>query len=252
MSFAAARQEQQAEKLGPCAVRGEPVNIRMSKIRILVVDDHAVLRAGLALLINSQPDMEVIAEAATVHEAVLRAREVDPDVVLLDLTLPDGSGLQALPDIHRDCPRARVLVLTMHDEPSYLMSALAAGATGYLVKSAEPAALRAAIQSVHRGRSYIDIPLSDGNLKALLAQRDVPARPSSPGNPAHLSRREMQILQLLALGHTYREIAQQLQLSARSVETYRARLSEKLGIRSRAGLVRHALLIGLLDEMSPV
>ena len=222
----------------------------MSKIRILVVDDHAVLRAGLALLINSQPDMEVVAEAATVQEAVLRAREADPDVVLLDLTLPDGSGLQALPDIHRDCPRARVLVLTMHDEPSYLMSALAAGATGYLVKSAEPAALRAAIQAVHRGRSYIDIPLSDGNLKDLLAQRDVPARPS-PGNPAPLSRREMQILQLLALGHTYREIGQQLQLSARSVETYRARLSEKLGIRTRAGLVRHALLIGLLDEMNP-
>jgi two-component system, NarL family, response regulator NreC len=219
----------------------------VSKIRVLIADDHVLLRAGLALLINAQPDMEVAAEAGTVAEAVEKTAEYTPDVLLLDLTFPDGSGLKALEEIRRCSPAVRVLVLTVHDEPSYLMSALAAGATGYLVKSADPAELRAAIRAVSKGRSYIDVPMRGGGLEALLSQRS-PAAPVEAGVPVRLSRRELQILRLLALGHTYREIASQLQVSERSVETYRARLAEKLGIRSRAGLVRHALMIGLLDE----
>jgi two-component system response regulator NreC len=219
----------------------------VSKIRVLVADDHALLRAGVALLINSQLDMEVVAEAATVAETMERTAAVAPDVLLLDLSFPDGSGLKALEEIRRSCPAVRVLVLTMHDEPSYLMSALAAGATGYLVKSADPAGLRAAVRAVSKGRSYIDVPVRGGGLEALLSHRN-DAAPAEIGAPVRLSRRELQILKLLALGHTYREIAAQLQVSPRSVETYRARLAEKLGIRSRAGLVRHALLIGLLDE----
>jgi two-component system response regulator NreC len=220
----------------------------VSKIRILLVDDHALVRAAVSLWIKSQPDMEVAGEAGTAAEGVQRARETDPDVVLLDLTLPDANGLKVLQEIREDCPGARVLILTMHDEVSYLLAALAAGAAGYLVKSAEMSELRTAIQAVHRGRSSIGIPIQEGGLDALIAQR-APS-PVEAGAPVRLSCRETQILKLLSLGHTYREIAEELHLSERSVETYRSRLSEKLGIRSRAGLVRYALMTGLLDEKS--
>lgn len=219
------------------------------RIRVFLADDHAILRAGVASLLNTQPDIEVVGEAGSVSELVDKVRQAQPDVVVLDLSMPVGGGLRAIEEIQRSGLRTRFIALTMHDDATYLRSALAAGVSGYLIKSAEFSALGAAIRAVSRGRSYIDVSLRSGELADLIADRqDRPSAAAKPGGYAALSQREQQILKLLALGHTYREIATTLHLSEKSVETYRARLTGKLGIRSRAGLVRYALLTGLLDE----
>jgi two-component system, NarL family, response regulator NreC len=220
----------------------------MSKIRVFLADDHAIFRAGVASLLNAQPDIEVVGEAGSVDELLEKIPHVKPDVVLLDLSMPVGGGLRAVEGVQRSGLPVRFIALTMHDDPAYLRSALAAGVSGYLIKSAEVAELGAAIRAVQRGRSYIDVSLLQGGLANLVgkaqATSSAPAVPKGPG----LSQRERQILKLLALGHTYRETAAKLNLSEKSVETYRARMTEKLGINSRAGLVRYALLTGLLDE----
>jgi two-component system, NarL family, response regulator NreC len=215
----------------------------LKRIRVLIADDHPILRSGIASLLSSQPDMEIAGEAGSVPEVLNRAIQLRPDVVVLDLSMPGGGGLKALPEIRRECPDARVVVLTIHDDQPYLLSALAAGASGYLLKSADFGELRSAIRAVHGGRTYISVPVGPGPEKAA-AQK--------PANAAivakELSQRERQILRLLALGHTYRSIAEQLHLSERSVETYRSRLVAKLGLPSRAALVRYALSSGMLDE----
>jgi two-component system response regulator NreC len=220
----------------------------MSKIRVFLADDHAIFRAGVASLLSAQPDIEVVGEAGSVDELLDKVPQAKPDVVLLDLSMPVGGGLRAVEGIQRSGLQVRFIALTMHDDPAYLRSALAAGVSGYLIKSAEVAELGAAIRAVQRGRSYIDVSLLQGGLANLVgkaqATSSAPAAPKGPG----LSQRERQILKLLALGHTYRETAAKLNLSEKSVETYRARMTEKLGINSRAGLVRYALLTGLLDE----
>lgn len=220
----------------------------MSKIRVFLADDHAIFRAGVASLLNAQPDIEVVGEAGSVDELLDKVPHVKPDVVLLDLSMPVGGGLRAVEGIQRSGLQVRFIALTMHDDPAYLRSALAAGVSGYLIKSAEVAELGAAIRAVHRGRSYIDVSLLQGGLANLVGKTQAgPSDPAAPGRST-LSQRERQILKLLALGHTYRDIAAKLNLSEKSVETYRSRLTEKLGISSRAGLVRYALLTGLLDE----
>ncbi len=219
----------------------------MSKIRVFLADDHAIFRAGVASLLNAQPDIEVVGEAGSVDELLDKVDPARPDVVLLDLSMPVGGGLRAVEGIQRRGLPVRFIALTMHDDPAYLRSAIAAGVSGYLIKSAEVAELGAAIRAVHRGRSYIDVSLLQGGLADLVGKTQAgPPGPARPGSA--LSQRERQILKLLALGHTYRDTAAKLNLSEKSVETYRARLTEKLGISSRAGLVRYALLTGLLDE----
>jgi two-component system, NarL family, response regulator NreC len=220
----------------------------MSKIRVFLADDHAIFRAGVASLLSAQPDIEVVGEAGSVDELLDKVPQAKPDVVLLDLSMPVGGGLRAVEGIQRSGLQVRFIALTMHDDPAYLRSALAAGVSGYLIKSAEVAELGAAIRAVQRGRSYIDVSLLQGGLANLVGKAQAsPSAPAGPKGPA-LSQRERQILKLLALGHTYRETAAKLNLSEKSVETYRARMTEKLGITSRAGLVRYALLTGLLDE----
>jgi two-component system response regulator NreC len=219
----------------------------MSKIRVFLADDHAIFRAGVASLLNAQPDIEVVGEAGSVDELLDKVDPARPDVVLLDLSMPVGGGLRAVEGIQRRGLPVRFIALTMHDDPAYLRSAIAAGVSGYLIKSAEVTELGAAIRAVHRGRSYIDVSLLQGGLADLVGKTQAgPPGPAKPGSA--LSQRERQILKLLALGHTYRDTAAKLNLSEKSVETYRARLTEKLGISSRAGLVRYALLTGLLDE----
>ncbi len=218
-------------------------------IRLILADDHAILRAGLRSLLSSQADLEVVAEASTRDELVEQARIHRPDMVILDLSMP-GGGLKAIEGVLKVSEATRFLALTMHDDAGHVQSALAAGVSGYLVKSADISDLATAIRAVHRGRSYLDIGLQGGALGELLAaSTPTPARPGQTG--ARLSPREIQILRRLALGHTYRAIAGELHLSEKSVETYRSRLADKLGIRTRAGLVRYALDIGLLDESPP-
>ena len=220
----------------------------MAGIRVLIVDDHALFRAGLRLLVEAQPDMTVVGEAGDGVAAVRAAAAAAPDVVTLDVTMPGGGGLAALEGLRRACPGARVLVLTMHDDVAYLRAALAAGGSGYVLKTAEEAELLAALRAVHRGHTFVDARLTQGLVQSLLA----PDAPDDAADPkGALSRREREVLTLLAEGHANRMVAERLFLSVKTVETYRTRIAEKLGLRTRADLVRYALEAGLLDPNPP-
>ncbi len=215
----------------------------MARIRILIADDHAVLRAGLRMLLNAQPDMEVVGEASTGEEAVQQARTLKPDIVLMDLTMPGAGGTEATARIVRGCPGVRVLVLTMHDDAAYLRGVLAAGASGYVLKRSADAELLSAIRITRRGEAYIAPSLAGAVVQEALGRRARQAD-SAPGEA--LSDRERDVLRLLAQGHTNQHVAEQLAVSVKTVETYRARLMAKLGLKTRAELVRYALSAGLL------
>lgn len=212
----------------------------MGKIRVLVADDHAVLRAGLRMLIRAQADMDVVAEAADGDDAVRKAVEARPDVVLMDLSMPGSGGIRAIERLRQESPGSRVLVLTMHDVPAYLRAALGAGATGYVVKSAADSELLSAIRGVHRGRTVLDPELAAGVLQSSLGRRPAGGQAADP-----LSPREREVLDLIAQGYTNQQIADRFGLSVKTIETHRSRLVEKLGLRSRAELVRYAVDRGL-------
>src|SRR5204863_5580370 len=165
---------------------------RKSKIRIMIADDHAILRAGLKLLVNAQPDMEVVSEASNGEQAVQAARETKPDVALMDLTMPRTGGIRALQEIVRTCRETRVLILTMHDDPAYLRSALAAGSSGYVLKRSVDGDLLAAIRAVDRGGTFVDPTLADVLVQDLLAKKGAQARGAEPASI--LSDRELQVL----------------------------------------------------------
>jgi two-component system response regulator NreC len=217
---------------------------RTHKIRVMIVDDHAILRAGLKMLVNAQPDMEVVSEAPDGEKAVQTAQETRPDVALLDLTMPRVGGMQALRQLTRNCTETRVLVLTMHDDPAYLRSALAAGASGYLLKRAVDAELLAAVRAVHRGGIFLDPRLANVLVQDVLAKRDRKAGLERAVNI--LSDREIQVLSLVARGHTSAQIAKEIFVGVKTVETYRARFAEKLGLRTRSDVIRFAVQMGLL------
>jgi two-component system response regulator NreC len=217
---------------------------RTHKIRVMIADDHAILRAGLKMLVNAQPDMEVVSEASDGEEAVETVRETKPDVALLDLTMPRVGGMKALERMARDRRKTRVLVLTMHDDPAYLRSALAAGASGYLLKRAVDAELIAAIRAVHRGGIFVDPRLAGILVQDVLAKGKTKAGSTRPVNI--LSARELQVLKLVARGYTSLEIAKQIFVGVKTIETYRSRLSEKLGLRTRSDVIRFAVQMGLL------
>jgi two-component system response regulator NreC len=214
----------------------------MARIRILLADDHAVLRTGLRMLISSQRDLEVVGEASDGDEAVRKAAALRPDVALVDISMPGTGGIRAIERIRQAVPTTRVLVLTMHDVPAYLRASLAAGASGYVVKRSADSDLLAAIRDVHRGRTVLDPSLSARVVHGSLRRRGA-AEPTTP--TALLSQREREVLELVAQGFTNQQIADHLGLSVKTVETYRARLVEKLGLQSRAELVRYALDSGL-------
>lgn len=206
----------------------------MKKIRLLLADDHAILRAGLRMLINAQPDMQVVGEAADGEEAVRRALATRPDVAVVDLTMPGLSGVETLQRLRRELPRARLLVLTMHDDPGYARMAQAAGASGHVIKDSESGELLSAIRAVHRGRSFVQIGAGGGTAVA-----------DAPPTVPVLSPREREVLRLLARGHTNREVAALLTLSVKTIETHRSRLGDKLGAHTRAELVQIAGQLGL-------
>lgn len=219
----------------------------MSKIRVMLVDDHTVLRAGVRMLINSQEDMEVVAEADNCRDALPVADEHLPDVLVLDLTLPDGSSLQLIEALQERPEPPRVLMLTMHDDPAYVRAALAAGATGYVVKKIREHDLLEAIRAVHRGRMVID--LDDEQRTALVFQslRAGGARDAA----LHLSDRETEVLRLLGRGFTNQAVADELDLSPKTVATYRARIANKLGLKTTADFVRYAVDTGLVTPCRP-
>jgi two-component system, NarL family, response regulator NreC len=217
---------------------------RTHKIRVMIVDDHAILRAGLRMLVNAQADMEVVSEAPDGEKAVQEIRETKPDVTLLDLTMPRVGGMKALQEIARDCRETRVLILTMHDDPAYLRSALAAGASGYLLKRAVDSELIAAIRAVHRGGIFVDPRLASILVQDVLAKKGTKAGPTRPVNI--LSDRELQVLSLVARGYSSAQIAKQIFVGVKTVETYRSRFAEKLGLRTRSDVIRFAVQMGLL------
>ncbi|HEC23697.1 MAG TPA: response regulator transcription factor [Chloroflexi bacterium] len=214
-------------------------------IRIVLADDHAILRSGLRLLIDSQPDMTVVGEAADGAQTLEQVEIHQPDLVLLDLSMPGLGGLESLPLIRQRSPETRALILTMHDDEGYLRQALRAGAAGYVLKKAVDSELLDAIRAVGRGETYIHPAMTRLLLSGMLPE---PATTQEAINPWQaLSEREFDVLRLVALGHTNAEIAERLSLSVKTVETYRARGMDKLGLETRAQLVRSALTYGLLD-----
>lgn len=210
-------------------------------VRIAVCDDHAVMRAGLCRILEDDPDLQVVGETTTADEAVRLAGQEKPDVFVMDLSLAGEGGISATRRIREVSPLTRVLVLTMHEDVAYLREAFAAGATGYVLKKGAFAELTVAVRAVMNGERYVHPALG-----ASLLTADAPP----PGGTALLpllSSREAQILNFVVLGYTSVEIGNDLGLSPRTVETYRARIQRKLGLRSRSELVKFARDSGLLD-----
>jgi two-component system response regulator NreC len=197
------------------------------------------------MLLNAQPDMEVVGEASDGAEAVAKARDLCPDVLLMDIAMPGTGGLEATKQICGSLPQTRVLVLTMHDDESYLRQFLLAGAAGYVLKKAADSELTDAIRAVHRGDVFVYPSLTKALLTGYLA--DPPGPNECAEEKELLSEREREVLQLVALGYTHRQIAERLFLSIKTVETYKARLMEKLSLRGRADLVRYAMSRGWLE-----
>lgn len=221
------------------------------KLRIVIADDHAVLRAGLRALLNTQTDMEVVGEAGDGAEALTKSRELQPDMVLLDLAMPAHGGLAAIAKITAACPSARVLVLTMYDDPAYIRSVMDAGGAGYVVKTAADTELLTAIRAVAEGHMFMNLQVAAQAFQtSLRGQEECQTGPAKSINL--LSEREREVLNFVAHGQTNKEIADRLNLSVKSVETYRARLMDKLGLRSRADLVRYAMDGGLLLPRKPL
>jgi two-component system response regulator NreC len=213
----------------------------MSDIRVLIVDDHAIVRSGLRLLIAREEGLTPVAEAANASEAIYRMIEQKPDVLLIDVTMRGESGIEAIPKLLAASPSSKVLVLSMHDDPRYVRDAFAAGASGYVLKEAADAELVAAIRHVAAGGSYVNPALG-----ARMVVADAREQAAAEANP--LSERELEVLRLLALGHTNQDIAKVLFISVRTAETHRAHIMRKLGLASRAELVRYALANGMISS----
>jgi two-component system response regulator NreC len=217
------------------------------QLRVLIVDDHAVLRAGLKLLIAAQPDMTVVGEAASGEEAFRLARDLRPEVVLMDITMQGMGGLEATTIIKREVPDTRVLMLTMHEDEGYLRAALASGAAGYLPKSAADVEVILALRAVARGGVYIHPNQAKLLVEGMLAESE-PANTTRVDSYQNLSDREREVLRLVALGLTNSQVAQKLFISTKTVESYRSMVMDKLGLDNRAALVRYALHKDLLKQ----
>lgn len=209
-------------------------------IRVLIVDDHAVVRSGLRLLLAAEDDIEPVGEAGNARDAIFQGRALKPDVILLDIVMPEQTGLDVLPQLKHENPDANVLVLSMQDEPRYIREAFAAGASGYVLKEAADNEVVAAIREVASGGRYVNPELG-----ARLVAADAEAARLAEEDP--LSDREREVLRMLALGHTNQEISKELYISVRTAETHRARIMQKLRLQTRADLVAYALERGLLE-----
>jgi two-component system, NarL family, response regulator NreC len=210
-------------------------------IRAVLVDDHAVVRSGLRLLLDAEDDVQVVGEAGNAKDAIFRARALKPDVILLDVVMPGQSGIKVLPALLRESPETKVLVLSMQDDPSYVREAFAAGASGYILKEAADKEVVAAVREIASGGRYVHPALG-----ARMVAAEAEERAAAEADP--LSEREREVLRLLALGHTNQEIARQLYISVRTAESHRAHIMQKLRLSTRAEIVRYALSHGLLSE----
>ena len=209
-------------------------------IRILIADDHGLLRAGLRALLRDEPDMAVVGEAIDSEDAIRKALELRPDVILLDISMPGRGGLEVTRFLRKNLPGTRILILTVHEDEGLLREAIRLGASGYIIKRAVEAELVHAIRAVWRGELYIHPAMT----RALLRDLAPPPPEVSPVEP--LTPRELEVLRRIALGYTNRQIAEELGISIRTVETHRANLMGKLGVNSWVELVRYAREHGLI------
>jgi two-component system response regulator NreC len=212
-------------------------------ISVVLVDDHAVVRSGLRLLLERQEDIEVVGEAGNAKDAIFRARAMKPDVILLDVVMPGESGIEVLPKLLKESPETKVLVLSMQDDPSYVREAFAVGASGYVLKEAADEEVVSAVREIADGGRYVHPALG-----ARMVAAEAEERAAAEADP--LSEREREVLRLLALGHTNQEIAEQLYISVRTAESHRAHIMQKLRLTTRAELVHYALSHGLLADES--
>jgi two-component system response regulator NreC len=215
----------------------------MSKIRVLLADDHPVVRVGLAALLGAEPDMAVVGEAGTGTQALALSQELQPNVVVMDISMPEMDGLEATRRVRATCPETQVLILTVHAQERYLFPVLKAGAAGYVLKSTVDTELLDAIRVVARGGAFLYPSATRMVLEGYLARYHAGEEQDTY---EQLSDREREVLRLIALGHTAAEVAEKLILSPKSVETYRTRIMQKLNLHSRAALVQYALARGLL------
>jgi two-component system response regulator NreC len=211
------------------------------RLRILLVDDHRVVRAGLRMLLEAEPDLEVVDEAGDIRDAVFKARRHTPDLVVLDVMLPDGNGDEAIGKLQAEAPDVKVLILSMEDAGHHVRRAFGNGANGYVLKDAAEEELVSAIREVAAGGRYLHPALG-----AKMVQADIEERARAAADP--LSDREREVLRLLAEGHTNQEIAAQLYISVRTAETHRAHIMQKLRLTTRSELVRYAIDQGMLDR----
>lgn len=221
-----------------------------NNIRLMIADDHAVFRAGLKLLLQTHDDLEVVGEVSDADELLDAVKQLRPDVLVLDLTMPGGSTLPLIEKLRKAIPETRILVLSMHDDLTLVRAALASGASGYVVKAAADTEVVAAIRAVATGKVFVDLDLDANQVGSLLiAEKDWSGK-EKDGPLGSLSSREKEVFLSLAKGHTNQEIADDLDLSIKTVETYRGRIGVKLGLRTRAEFVRFAVELGLIGPGS--
>ena len=217
----------------------------MSKLRVVLADDHVVVREGLKALIDGQPDLEVVAEASDGRAALEQVQAHQPDVVIMDVSMPELSGEQATEQLRRDNPAVKVLALSIHEDIAYIRRLIEAGAVGYVLKRSAAETLIAAIRAVAAGEMYLDPALASRLVSELMRGQSHASGPIRND----LSEREAEVVRLLAQGYSNKEIAAQLAISVRTIETYKARAMEKLGIDGRAALVRYAAQRGWLQDL---
>ena len=213
----------------------------MTPIRVLIADDHALVRAGIRALVERIDNVVVVGEAGKGSEALDLVRQLGPDLILLDITMPDGNGFEVLDQVTKLYPEIRVIVLTVHEAGEYALRAVREGAAGYLPKSAASIELEQAIQTVIRGERYISPETAQNTIF------EVTNRATKRDLLATLSPRQREVLRLIAEGRTTKQIAQELEISVKTVETHRAQLMERLGIHDVAGLVRYAIIVGIIE-----
>jgi DNA-binding NarL/FixJ family response regulator len=216
----------------------------VSKIRVLLAEDHRTVREGVRLLLDSQPDIECVGEAGDGRAALRLAKEHAPDVVLMDVSMPEMNGLRATERLREDCPGVRVVALTRHTDRAYMQQLLQAGASGYVLKQSEPAVLLQAVRAVAAGDSYLDPAITGKALSGYFGRR---AGGESVAE-VNLSDREAEVVRLIALGYSNKEIAARLTLSVKTVEAHKANAMRKLDMHSRIDIVRYAMLRGWLQD----
>ncbi len=214
-------------------------------MRILLADDHTILRAGLKMMLNAQPDMEVVGEAQDGRQAIQEAQRLQPDIVLMDITMPDMNGIEATKQIKRNLPTARILILTMHEHDEYVFQALRAGASGYMLKEAADTDLISALHIIQSGQFYLS-PAAQSVMVGDYLQRVRTGEEKD--SYSSLTEREREILKLVAEGYTNNQIAERLIISPKTVDTHRTHIMDKLNLHSRAELVKYAMRRGLLED----